>query len=67
MPDSMIKVFLAGGGGGCSLAVVGQPLDTMWVFRALSERTRNVVEQNTHTQNYAVKYVSKLVRAQRVY
>jgi hypothetical protein len=25
----MIKVFLAGGGGGCSLAVVGQPLDTM--------------------------------------
>ena len=32
MPDSMIKVFLAGGGGGCSLAVVGQPLDTMYVF-----------------------------------
>lgn len=27
----MIKTFLAGGGGGCSLAVVGQPLDTIKV------------------------------------
>ena len=31
MSDSMLKTFIAGGGGGCSLAIVGQPLDTIKV------------------------------------
>jgi len=39
----MLKTFLAGGGGGCSLAVVGQPLDTIKVRIQTGQSAKGII------------------------